>query len=378
MSREQLFTAFFFVVLVFLLHEAYRVFSFFLGAFAWAAVFTLALFPLYRVVLARVRSATVAALVLTLLVFTLFIGPVATLGSVAISQGQTFYQTISEKAASGEARAWLESTRQSRLGKLVDRLVPGAVAHKLDLGDLGVESVKRVTAYLVGQIGEVARNILSFLFNFLVMQVMLFFFFRDGRKLYFAFRDLLPMEREHKDAIFGRLYETLSAVVQGMVFTSLLQGITAGLAFWFLDLPFWLFLAVASAVASFVPLGGAGLVWVPSMIYFFTQGLWGRGFALLAWGVLVISLVDNIVRPLVIGSRTNISTLFLFFGILGGLQAYGPIGVFLGPVLLATMVVVLRIYREEYSEGTIEEPALGTVKSPPGMDFPAPPAQPLA
>jgi predicted PurR-regulated permease PerM len=378
MSREHLFTAFFFVVLVFLLNEAYRVFSFFLGAFAWAAVFTLALFPLYRWVLARVRSATLAALLMTLFVFTLFIGPVGTLGSVAISQGQTFYETISEKAASGEARAWLESARQSRLGKLVDRLVPGAAAKQLDLGDLGVESVKRVTAYLVGQIGEVAKNIFSFLFNFLVMQVMLFFFFRDGRKLYFAFRDLLPMEREHKDAIFGRLYETLSAVVQGMVFTSVLQGVAAGFAFWFLDLPFWLFLGVGSSVASFVPVGGAALVWVPSMMYFFTQGLWGRGFALLAWGVLVISLVDNVVRPLVIGSRTNISTLFLFFGILGGLQAYGPIGIFIGPVLLATMVVVLRIYREDYAEGTIEELPIGTVKPHPSVAVPAPPAPPLA
>lgn len=378
MSREHLFTAFFFVVLVFVLHEAYRVFSFFLGAFAWAAVLTLALFPLYRMVLARVRSATVAAALMTLLVFTLFAGPIATLSSVAISQGETFYQVISEKAASGEARAWFESLRKNRIGKLIDRVVPGELAKNVDLGDLGVESVKRVTGYLIAQIGEVARNILSFLMNFLIMQVMLFFLFRDGRKLYFGFRDLLPMEREHKDAIFGRLYETLSAVVQGMVFTSVLQGITASLAFWALDLPFWLFLGLASSVASFIPVGGAALVWVPAMIYFFTQGLWGRGFALLAWGVCVISLVDNIVRPLVIGSRTNISMLFLFFGIFGGLQAYGPIGVFVGPVLLATMVVVLRIYREEYSEGTIEEPAVEAMSAPAPADLPTPPAQPLS
>jgi predicted PurR-regulated permease PerM len=352
MSREQLFTVFFFVVLVFLLHEAYRVFAVFLGAFAWAGVFALAFFPLYRMVLMWVRSASVAALLMTALVSTLLIGPIATFGSVGVAQGQNFYQILSEKAASGEAKTWFESFRQNRIGKLAARVLPKEMADSIDLGELGVRGAQRGTEYLIGQIGEIARNIFAFLVNFLIMQVMLFFFFRDGRKMYFAFRDLLPMEREHKDAIFARLYETLSAVVQGMVFTALLQGLTAGLAFWALDLPFWLFLGVASSVASFIPMGGAALIWVPATIYFFAEDMWGRGFALLAWGLLVISLVDNIVRPLVIGSRTNISTLFLFFGILGGLQAYGPIGVFLGPVLLATMVVVLRIYRDEYAGGS--------------------------
>ena len=354
MSREQLFTVFFFAVLVFLLHEAYRVFSYFLASFAWAAVFTLAFFPLYRELLPRIRNATVAALIMTALVSTLLIGPIATFGGVAIAQGQNFYQVLSEKAANGEVRAWLESLRQNRFGKLAGRMLPREMASSVDLGDVGVQGVKRGTEYLIGQIGEVARNVLSFLMSFLVMQVMLFFFFRDGRKLYFGFRDLLPMEREHKDLIFGRLYETLSAVVQGMVLTSVLQGLTAGAAFWFLDLPFWLFFGVASSVASFIPVGGAALIWFPAVIYFFTQGLWASGFALLAWGVLVVSLLDNLVRPLFIGSRANISTLLLFFGILGGVQAYGPIGIFVGPVLLATMVVVLRIYRDDYAQGSSE------------------------
>ncbi|MBI2963434.1 MAG: AI-2E family transporter [Deltaproteobacteria bacterium] len=349
MTREQLFAVFFFAVLAFLLHEVYRVFAFFLTAFAWAAVLTLVFFPVYRVLLARLRRPSLSAALMTLLVSTLLIGPLATLTGVAIGQGQSFYEVLQEKAASGETRAWFESLRNNRLGKLAERLLPHDLEGSLDLSDLGVQGAQKGTALLISELGGIARNVASFVFNVLITLVMLFFFFRDGRKLYLAFRDLLPMEPEHKDAIFGRLYETLSAVVQGMVFTSVLQGLAAGLAFWALDLPFALFLGLASSLASFIPLGGAALVWVPADVYFFTQGLWGRGLILLAWGTLVISLVDNLVRPLVIGSRTNISTFFLFFGILGGLQAYGPIGIFIGPVLLATIVVFLRIYREEYS-----------------------------
>jgi predicted PurR-regulated permease PerM len=351
MTREQLFAVFFFVVLAFLLHQLYTVLSPFLAAFAWAAILALVFFPPYRLLLMRIRRPSLAALAMTLLLCLLTIGPVATFGGVAIGQAQNFYAVVQEKVASGEARAWVEDLRQNPLGRLVTRILPRDLRDSVDLASLGMQGAQRVSEYAIGGIGGIARNVFGLVVSFAFMLVMLFFFFRDGRRLYFAFRDLLPMEPEHKDAIFGHLYETLSAVVQCMTVTAAAQGILSGVAFWALDLPFALFLGLASAAASFVPVGGAALVWVPADIYFFTQGSWGRGLILLLWGTFVISLVDNVVRPIVIGSRTNIPTLFLFFGILGGIQAYGVVGVFLGPVLLATIVAFLKIYREEYARG---------------------------
>jgi len=350
MTREQLFTVFFFVVLGFLFYQLYAVFAPFLGAFGWAAVLALVFFPPYRLLLRRIRRPTVAALVMTVVVFVLVTGPLVTFGGVVVGQAQRFYDVVQEKTASGEARAWVEGNlRSNALARLAARVLPRELRESVDLTELGVQGAQRGSAYVIGEIGGFARNVLGFVVNFLLMLIMLFFFFRDGQRLYLAFRELLPMEHEHKDAIFGILYETLSAVVQGMTVTAVLQGVLAGAAFWALDLPFALFLGLASAVASFVPLGGAALVWVPAVVYFFTQGLWVRAVILLVWGTFVVSLVDNVVRPLVIGSRTNIPTLFLFFGILGGLQAYGVIGIFIGPVLLATVVAFLKIYREEYA-----------------------------
>jgi predicted PurR-regulated permease PerM len=350
MSREQLFTVFFFLVLAFLLYQLYAVFSPFLGPFAWAAVLALVFFPPYRLLLDRIGQPSLAAAAMTVLILVLVTGPLVTFGGVVLGQAQRFYDLVQEKSASGEARAWVEENlRHNPLGRLAARVLPRELRDSIDLTDLGVQGARRGSEYVIGEIGGIARNVFGFLVNFFLMLVMLFFFFRDGRRLYFAFRELLPMEPEHKDAIFGILYETLSAVVQGMTVTAVLQGLLAGAAFWALDLPFALFLGLASAVASFVPLGGAALVWIPAVIYFFTQGLWVRAILLLIWGTFVVSLVDNVVRPLVIGSRTNIPTLFLFFGILGGLQAYGVIGIFIGPVLLATVVAFLKIYREEYA-----------------------------
>jgi predicted PurR-regulated permease PerM len=350
MTREQLFAVFFFIVLAFLFYQLYAVFSPFLAAFAWAAVFALVFYPPYRVLLRRVRRPGAAALAMTALVFVIVVGPVVTFGGVVIGQAQRFYDLVQEKTASGEAKAWLEENlRQNPLGRMAARVLPRDWRDSLDLTQLGVQGARRGSEYMIGEIGGIARNVFGFFVNFFLMLVMLFFFFRDGHRLYFTFRDLLPMEPAHKDAVFNILYETLSAVVQGMTVTAVLQGVLAGAAFWALDLPFALFLGLTSALSSFVPLGGAALVWVPAVIYFFTQGLWVRALILLLWGTLVISLVDNLVRPLVIGSRTKLPTLFLFFGILGGLQAYGVIGIFIGPVLLATVVAFLKIYREEYA-----------------------------
>lgn len=349
MSRENLFTIFFFVVLAFLLHQAYGLFKYFLSPIAWSIMLALTFFPLYRMMLVKIRRPSVAALAMTILVALLVIGPLATISAVAIGQGRAFYATLQEKAQSGEARTWFESLKSYRVAQLARRALPAEVRDKIDLADLGVQGAQIGTQYLVSQLGVIAGNVVTFVIDFVIMLVVLFFFFRDGRALYHSFRDSLPMERDHKDRIFGRLYETVSAVVQGMVVTAALQGLTAGLAFWVLGLPFALFLGLASSVASFIPLGGAALVWVPAMLYLFAQGLWQKGLFLLLWGVCVVSLLDNLLRPIVIGSKTEVSTFLLFFGILGGAQAYGPVGIFVGPVLLATLVVVLRIYREDFA-----------------------------
>jgi len=205
-----------------------------------------------------------------------------------------------------------------------------------------------VSEFIVGQAKSIAKNLFRFLFNFLVMTFSLFFLFRDGETLYRTLRDLIPMEPEHKDAIFVKLYEAVSAVVQGMIVTGATQGMLAGIGFWVLGLPFTFFLGCASAFFSVLPIGGAAVVWVPCALYLLLSGPWIKALILLVYGTIVISGVDNVLKPLIIGGRMRLPTFFLFLGILGGLRAYGFLGMFLGPVLLATLVAFVNVYREEY------------------------------
>jgi predicted PurR-regulated permease PerM len=187
-----------------------------------------------------------------------------------------------------------------------------------------------------------------FVTNFFFTVFALFFFFRDGEKMVRAFRDLIPMEAEHKDAILARFYDTVSAVVQGTLITAAVQGLLAGIGIAIVGVPFAILLGVATSFISLLPFGGP-LVWISVVIYLLIGGAYFRAAFLVAWGVLVIGSADNVIRPLIIGGRTQIPTIFLFFGILGGLQAYGFLGIFLGPAVIAILVAFIRIYREEYA-----------------------------
>src|SRR5262249_32688661 len=153
---------------------------------------------------------------------------------------------------------------------------------------------------------------------------------------------------EDKDAVMARFGETLSAVVLGSVLTAVAQGVLGGVAYWALGVPFSVLLAFATAFLSLIPYGGP-LVWLGVAAYLGLHGDYIRAGIMVGWGVLVIGSVDNFIRPLVIGGRTQIPTIFLFFGILGGLQAYGFLGMFLGPAVIAILVAFAGIYRQQYA-----------------------------
>jgi len=350
MSRQQLFAAFFFAVFLFLLAQLYALFSGFLVPLVWTIIFVLTFYPLYTWLLLLLRERrTLASLIMTIFIINLVAVPVFSFSSILASQVVDFYTHVQEAVQSGEVEGFLSQWRETYLGQLWMKWGPSIATSEMDLPNLALKGANTVSQYIVGRATDVARNLFVFIFDFLIMSFSLFFLFRDGEGLYKALRDLIPMEPGHKDAIFHQFYETVSAVVQGMLATAAAQGILAGIGFWALGMPFSFFLACASALFSLQPIGGAALVWLPCALYLGFTGSWIKAIILIGYGALIISGVDNIIKPLIIGGRTKLPTLFLFFGILGGLQTYGFLGIFLGPVVLATIMAFVKIYREEYA-----------------------------
>jgi predicted PurR-regulated permease PerM len=351
-SRERLFAAFFFVVLGLLLYQLFLFLAPFLRPLAWAAILALTFYPLTTWLIRLFRgSRTIAATVLVLLVLILAIVPSIVLGSLLVSEAAGAYDRVKELVQSGELNHLIDQLKSSRPGLLFDRLASPVIdSLNLDLSQLLLGATSYVSTQIATQTGAIARNLLESVVSGALMLLALFFFFRDGERMSGAIRDLLPMDAEHKHEVFGRVYDTLTAVVQSMVVNAVAQGVLGGFGFWAIGaLPFSTFLGFLTAVASFLPPFGAACIWAPAAVYLMIVGSVVRGVFLLLWGLLVISMVDNIIRPLFIGGRARLPTFLLLFTILGGMSVYGFLGIFLAPVILAALLSFVDMYRELYA-----------------------------
>jgi predicted PurR-regulated permease PerM len=346
MRREHLFAAFFFLAFCFLLYQFYLILSEFVGPLSYAALLAFIFHPLcdrLKVLLGG-REGTAAGL-MTAATLLLVVAPTFYLLTVLTTESVSLYESLRTFVTSSSLQETLDHMRTSRLGQLVHDL---GVRSRVDIPAMMVSASQTVSGFLVAQAPAAAANVFRFVINFFFAAFAMFFFFRDGGRMVAAFRDLIPMEPADKDAVMARFGETLSAVVLGSAVTAAAQGILAGIAYWALGVPFSVLLAGATAFLSLIPYGGP-LVWFGVAVYLALGGDYVRAGIMVGWGTIVIGSVDNFIRPLVIGGRTQIPTVFLFFGILGGLQAYGFLGMFLGPAVIAILLAFARIYRLQYA-----------------------------
>jgi hypothetical protein len=163
-----------------------------------------------------------------------------------------------------------------------------------------------------------------------------------------ALHDVLPLEWEQSQAIFVRTHEVISASVQGVVVIAAIQGILGGLAFWALGLPSPLMWGAVMVVLSMIPVVGSTIVWVPTALYLALTGHWIKATLLVAWGAGVIGMLDNILRPRLVGGRTRLHELIVFFSVLGGLQVFGILGLVVGPVVVAITLALLDVFRRAH------------------------------
>lgn len=348
MDRQRLFAAFFFTAFLFLLYQFVLMFRGFVGALTWAALLAFIFFPLQGWLAERLRGREgLAAFLLSTLVILIVMVPTVLLIIVLANESVVFYQRGVEIVSGPEWPQWVESLQSSTPGRWWERGARLLSGWNLNLKEAAMQGANALSSYLVSQATFILKNIAAFVLNFFLATFALFFFFRDGARMVASVRDLLPMEREHKALILERLNDTLTAVVLGTLVVAGAQGLLAGLGYWALGVPFSLVLGCATGFASLLPFG-APIVWGSVAVYLAIASGWVPCLIMVVWGSIGVGGIDNVIRPLIIGGRTAIPTVVMFFGILGGLQAYGLLGVFLAPVIIAVLVAFVRIYREQY------------------------------
>ncbi len=349
MTRQQFFTVCFFAVLLVLIYQIGVIFAPFLLPVLWAAILAHVTFPLHARLTARLKGREMAsAALLTTGILAIVVVPVALLTTLLIQEAGSAYDAINMWVQSGGVKRLPAQLSSLPFGGRLQELIGRYLSSSKDIEAFLLQSSKAMSGFVVEQVAGLAKNVFLLAANFLVVIVTLFFFFKDGRRLLDSLYRIIPLEETHKAKIFSRLDQTITAVVKGIVITAIVQGLLAGMAYAALDVPVPVFLLAITIVLAPLPVGGTGLVWGPVALYLFWTGPMWKGIAMLAWGAGVVTTVDNVLRPLLIGQGAKLPVLFLFFSILGGLGAYGLIGLFLGPILLAILLTAIQIYREEY------------------------------
>lgn len=356
MTRHQVFAIGFFALLLGLLYQLALIFSPFLFPALWALILAHMAFPLHvRLTTLLRQRATLSAALLTAVIMALGVVPVVALATMLIREVGTVYADVNVWVQTGGVDRLREGVaRLSLMGPDTQEIIGRVLAGQGNIEDFLLKSATALRGFLIQELTGLAKNAFLLAEHFLVMVLVLFFFFKDGQRLLDSLYRVMPLEASHKQKIFSRLDQTMRAVIKGVVLTAILQGLLAGTAYAALGVPFPVFLMALTMLLAPLPFGGTALIWGPVAAYLYWVGPAWKALALLLWGAGVVTMVDNILKPLLIGQGAQLPVLFLFFSILGGLATYGLIGLFLGPILLALLLTVIQIYREDYQQ---EEPA---------------------
>lgn len=347
-DRLQVFNFFFFGILLFLLYQLLRIMSPFLSALLIAGTLSLIFYPWHLWIKRRVTlNNNLASALSTGAVLLTVVLPLLVFGWLLLKESKEIYPKTNQ---------WLSNFSQSSMDL---RMPEGLRAiWDIDAGDIVLGNIKNLQENIMKSGGTILKNIFFFFANFLVIIATLFVFFRDGERLMHWLIDLMPMDTDHKYRIANQLYMTTIAVVRGILLTAVLQGLTGAVGYALAGVPAPILLGVLTSFAALVPFVGTTLIWVPlGVAFIFIKGL-STGVFILLWGALVIGLIDNIVRPILIGQKAKLPIFLLFLGIFGGLRVYGPIGIFMGPLLISCLIVFLQIYKEAKNLGQEQNKAL--------------------
>lgn len=355
-NHSRVSTTFFYGILLLLIYLTYLVLVPFAPPILWAVVLVVVFYPAYHRVVRLVQGkAGLAALLVTTVVILAVIVPVLLCAWVLAREAASLYQ-VAQRFYEQQGLEGIAAHPAIAAGRtLWERVRLPFRRLGFDLDGLLLAGINAVSSFIVDNLKGIAKNLLSFTVNFLLTAFTLFFLLRDGATIARGLQALLPLEPKHTEALFTRLYDAVSTVVRGTIVTALAQGALGGLGYWIFGVPFPVFLGLGTALLSLMPVVGSALIWVPACLYLFLKGAWIRGVLLFGWSAVIVSTADNILKPSLMSGGTNLPTLFLFFGMLGGLQVFGALGLILGPVLLVTLAAFLEMYQELVSSPPVDK-----------------------
>jgi predicted PurR-regulated permease PerM len=325
----------------------------FYSAVFWAVVFAIIFYPLYNWLETKLGGRrNVAAVLSVLICLCLVILPGLAILSSLIQEGASLYQKIS----SGQ----IDLTRM--LNRVIDAL-PIFLQDRLrsldtssfaDLRERFSSSLMQGGSFFAGRALTLGQSTLEFFVAFGVMLYLLFFLFRDGRGLARTIRDAAPLSDEHTTQFMAKFASVVRATVRGNIIIAIIQGAIGGVTFWFLGVQPALLWGVLMVILSLVPAVGAALIWVPTAIYLAVTGAILKATIIAAVGIFVIGLVDNLLRPPLVGKETKMPDYVVLISTIGGISLVGINGFVIGPLIAALFIAAWSLFEKERERGPEE------------------------
>jgi predicted PurR-regulated permease PerM len=319
----------------------------FYGAVFWAVILAIIFQPLQLSFERRwgQRSNRAALLSMLVCIFIAII-PMALVSGALVNEGAKLVQRIQNGAFDTSTlvrdfQGMLPQWAQTRLEQLGIGDDLEAMRSRL------MDALQQIGQLLAAQALNLGQNTLRFIASVGIMLYLLFFLFRDGRKIGRTIRDSMPLTPEYNRALLGRFAAVVRATVKGNIVIALIQGTIGGVTFWALGIEGALLWGAMMVLMSLLPAVGAAVIWVPAAAYFFLNGEGARGIILTAVGIGVIGLVDNLLRPVLVGKDTRMPDYVILIATVGGLSIFGINGFVIGPLIAALFISVWTIFRED-------------------------------
>jgi predicted PurR-regulated permease PerM len=315
----------------------------FYGTVFWASVLAIIFTPFHRKVVGTLNNRrNLAAFTTLLLCLIIVILPVTVMTISLLQEGAVVYQRI----RSGELNfgAYFQQMMNAAPPWLVNLLESSGLTNISELQDILSSGALRGSQFVAMHALSIGQNTFEFVISFGLMLYLLFFLLRDGDSVAAKIKQAMPLTMEHKRHLSSKFTTVIRATVKGNVVVAAIQGALGGLMFSFLGIQGALLWGFVMAFLSLIPAVGAGLIWAPVAIYFLLTGAIWQGIVLIAFGVLVIGLVDNLLRPILVGRDTKIPDYVVLISTLGGLVLFGLNGFVIGPVIAALFIAAWDLF----------------------------------
>ena len=342
-SRFKNLTFFAFLILI-TIAFLYVIKPFFYPIF-WAAIIAGIFYPVFKKIKSKIKYANLSSLITMVIVLFIIIIPVALLSSLILRESISLYASLADN----------QGHIVSNVKNVIGWIQNNPITDKLNIDEQQVtakltEVAKVLADFVFTTAKNLTQNSLTFLIMFIIMFYALFFFLKDGERMLKRLAHISPLGDKHEIIMYKKFTSTVRAVLKGTLIVGVIQGLLGGLLFYIVGIEGALIWGVMMILFSVVPGFGSYIIWLPAAITMFVLGNIWQGLLLVIVGAAVISTIDNLLRPVLVGKDTQMHPLLILFSTLGGLLVFGISGFIIGPIIAALLLSLWEMYEQYYRE----------------------------